>query len=132
MPVESTYDLTTNVGKVRLKISDTDVGNPAFTDAEINAHLTEAGELLSGSAMILAASGLTLLAWAVKLGQDDESVSVGAWKGDRRDVAGKLEKLADRYFSLSGYAPGEAGPYWGIAHADWTSAVEAEREALDD
>ena len=132
MAVESTYDVTTDVGKVRLKIMDTNMGAPAFTDAEINAHLTEAGELLSGSARILAASGLTLLSWAAKLGRDDESVSVGAWKGDRRDVAAKLGKLAEKYFMMAGYQPGTPAPHWGIAPVDWTAAVEAERKALDD
>ena len=131
MAVKSTYDPATNVGKVRLKIQDKDTSDTTFDDAEINAFLTEAGELASGSAKILAASGLALLSWAVQLGQDDESVSVGAWKGDRRDVAGKMEKLAERYFNMAGYSPGGQAPYWGIAHTDWTPAVEAEREALD-
>lgn len=38
-----TYDLTTNVGKVRLLIVDKDSANPIFQDNEIEYFLTEEG-----------------------------------------------------------------------------------------
>jgi len=75
---ESTYDPSTNVGKVRLYIQDTEVSNAKFNDAEINIFITEAG-----SGKLRAAAGLALLTWAAGLAREDESVSVGAWKGDR-------------------------------------------------
>lgn len=38
-----TYDLATNIGKVRLKLADTNTAAYAFADAEIQAFLDEAG-----------------------------------------------------------------------------------------
>ena len=93
-----TYDLNTDVGKVRRDIADTDISDVRFNDEEIQSFLDEAGT-------VKAAAGLALLAWSAGLGREDESVSTGAWKGDRRDVAEKMRKLAQDYFALSGYNP---------------------------
>lgn len=36
-----TYDVSTDIGKVRLLITDTDDGNPIFDDSEITSFLTQ-------------------------------------------------------------------------------------------
>jgi hypothetical protein len=99
-----TYDLATDIGKVRRDIADTDTADAQFTDEELDSWIDEAGS-------VKGAAGLALLAWAAALGRDDESVSTGAWKGDRRDVAGKMRALAHDYFSLVGYKPAESGAF---------------------
>ncbi len=124
---ESTYDLTTNVGKVRLYIQDTNVADAHFIDAEVNAFITEAG-----SSKLRAAAGLALITWAATLGREDESVSTGAWTGNRGDVAAKMQKLASTYFELDHYMQETRAPYIGFAAVDWTPSVEAERIASED
>lgn len=69
-----TYDVTTDIGKVRLMIGDTDIvptSDAHFTDEEIQAMLT-----LYGSDLLLTASYL-LEAWAAAL-----SGSSGALKSE--------------------------------------------------
>ena len=124
----STYDPSTNVGKVRLYIQDTDTSDAKFIDAEINAFITEAG---SGS--LRAAAGLALLTWAAALGRDDESVSVGSWRGDRRDVAEKMERLADKYFAMDNFALAtKPAPVFKVAAIDYLTHQTARRELTED
>jgi hypothetical protein len=54
----ATYDLSTLVGKVRLLITDTDVDNPIFQDAEITAFLT----MQSNNVKLAAAQALDVIA----------------------------------------------------------------------
>ena len=125
----STYDPSTNVGKVRLYIQDTDMGNAKFVDAEINVFITDAG----GGTKLHAAAGLTLLAWAASLGRDDESVNVGSWSGDRRDVAKKMERLAEKYFEMDNFAlDRQPAPVLVTAITDWTPEITARRRATED
>ena len=98
------YDLATDIGKVRRDIADTDIADAQFSDEELDSWIDEAGS-------VKAAAGLALLAWSAALGREDESVSTGAWKGDRRDVAGKMRSLAHDYFALVGYKPAESGAF---------------------
>ena len=127
MAIVATYDPSTNVGKVRLYILDKDMSAPQFIDEEINAFITEAG-----SSQLRAAAGLALLSWAAALAREDESVKVGSWSGDRRDVASKLRDLAQEYFAMDNYAPGVQAPSFGFVNVDWTGAVQTEREAVED
>lgn len=125
---ESTYDPSTNVGKVRLYIQDTDVSDAKFNDAEINVFITEAG-----SGKLRAAAGLALLTWAAGLARDDESVKVGSWSGDRRDVAKKMREAANDYFAMDNFALAKKpAPYWGVAVIDHTPAAQAQRELTED
>ena len=57
-----TYDLSTNRGKVRLLIQDTDETYEFYSDAEIDAFLTIAGELDGDT--VFYASALALESWA--------------------------------------------------------------------
>jgi hypothetical protein len=47
------YNLTTDVGKVRLLIPDRDVADPAFSDEEIDVFLTEEGSIRAATALAL-------------------------------------------------------------------------------
>lgn len=125
---KSTYDPSTNVGKVRLYIQDTDVSDAKFIDTEINAFITEAG-----SSRLRAAAGLALLTWATLLGREDEEVRVGAWSADRRDAAKKMREAAKEYFKMDNYdLVKKPAPYWGVAAIDYTPAVQAQRELTED
>jgi hypothetical protein len=54
----ATYDLSTLIGQVRLLITDTDVDNPIFQDAEITAFLT----MQSNNVKLAAAQALDSIA----------------------------------------------------------------------
>lgn len=86
-----TYDLTTNVGKVRRNIGDTDVDSAHFTDEELQSFLDEVGNDVN------LASARALRAWAAALARDDELTEVGSWRGDRRNVVKKMLDLAAEY-----------------------------------
>ena len=89
----ATYDLTDNIGKVRLLISDTDV-TPAtdahFTDEEITAFLTMA------SSSLLTAAAFALEAWAASLTGGLLSEKIGDYAYTKKDAENKL-KLAMEY-----------------------------------
>ncbi len=89
----SNYDLTTNVGKVRLLISDTDVlpvTDAQFTDAEITYFLT----LSSGS--ILLAASYALESWAASITDSLKSEKIGDYSYSK-DTAGNKIALAKKY-----------------------------------
>lgn len=115
-----TYDLTTDLGKVRRDIGDTVSAEAHFADDELQSFIDEGGNAKS-------ASGLALLAWAVALSREDEQVKAGSWQGDRRDVAGKMQKLSAQYLEMGGYEPAEAAPSFRSSAIDWTPSVRAER-----
>lgn len=104
--MSATYNLATDVGKVRLNIGDRTVA-PAtaahFTDEELTSFLTTHGS-------VKRASGFALLAWAAELATGDEMIDTGFWKGDRRDVVAKMKKIADAYLEDTGGTAGRR-PY---------------------
>ncbi len=53
-----TYDVTSDAGKVRLIITDTDAANPIFNDDEVDAYLA----LKGGSILLAAAQALDTIA----------------------------------------------------------------------
>lgn len=120
-----TYDLTTNIGKVRRDIGDTDLANAKWTDAELQSFIDEGGSAKAGA-------GLALMAWAAELGRGDEVVDAGSWKGDRRDVCAKMLSIAKQYLTLAGYSGGGRKPSFRTARVDWTPEVAAEREVQED
>lgn len=97
----ATYDVTTDVGQVRLRIGDTDIADAQFTDAEIEAFLDDGDT-------VMAAAGLALQAWAAALSRDDESISTGSWTADKGDVVAKMLSLSDRLLDQAGYSPEDA------------------------
>ena len=81
------YDITTDVGKVRLLIGDTDVANEVFTDAEINYFLTK------NSSNINLAAADALEAWASKYAASPDSEKIGDYAYTQKIVA-NMKKLA--------------------------------------
>ncbi|KKL78369.1 hypothetical protein LCGC14_2025560 [marine sediment metagenome] len=85
-----TYDITTNRGKVRLLISDTDSTDYQFEDDEIDAFLTMA----SGS--LLLAASYALESWAATLTNDYDAEKIGDYSYTNKKAANKTA-LAKKY-----------------------------------
>ena len=84
-----TYDITTNVGKVRLKISDTDTTDSVFTDEELTYFLTEN----SNSINLAAADALE--AWAAKYVANADGEKIGDYSYTQKAVANLLKLASD-------------------------------------
>ena len=84
-----TYDLTTDIGKVRLLISDSDVTSFHFTDEEILVFLDLGGSVLMGAAKALEA-------WAGSETDALDSERIGDYQYTRGAVSKKLT-LAKEY-----------------------------------
>lgn len=80
------YDITTNVGKVRLVIGDTDATAYVFTDAEINYFLTE------NSSNISLAAADALEAWMAKYAKAPDSEKIGDYAYTQK-IVDKMNKL---------------------------------------
>jgi len=79
----ATYDITTNVGKVRLLIGDTDVfpeTDATFTDAELTYFLTEHSDSIN-----LAAAD-ALEAWAAKYAANASTEKIGDYSYSQKIV----------------------------------------------
>ena len=131
-----TYDVTTDIGKVRLKIGDTtrdaDTNPPQFTDAELQAFLDEASANSAGN-NVLAASGLALLSWAAIYQRKANSTNVGAWSENLGDVAGNMIKQAQLFFEMGDFVPSTADqPAFGYASIDWDESALRQREFNED
>ncbi len=85
-----TYDITTNRGKVRLLISDTDSTDYHFEDDEIDAFLT-----MASSSLLLAAS-YALESWAATLTNDYDAEKIGDYSYTNKKAANKTA-LAKKY-----------------------------------
>lgn len=94
----TTYDITTNVGKVRLNIGDTTVATAVFTDEEIDVYLT------IHSASIPLASADLLEAWAAKYGASADSEQMGDYRYTQKIVANML-KMAERLRAVDASLP---------------------------
>ncbi len=109
-----TYDLTTDIGKVRLKIADTNTASFIFTDAEIQVFIDESGDLHNAAAMALYAN-------AADSGRLATRKTAGNYTEDLTAIAKELRTLAEKYFELSQY--GAVDTY---SEMDWTGRGEAD------
>lgn len=82
----ATYDLTTTVGKIRLKIGDTTLSDVVFTDEELTYFYTEQGS-------ITLASAAALEAWAAKYGANADSEKIGDYAYSQK-IIDKLLAMA--------------------------------------
>ena len=91
------YDVTTNIGKVRLVIGDTDATDYVFSDDELNYFLTK------NSNSINMAAADALEAWAAKYAASPDSEKIGDYaytqKGD------KMLKLAASFRETEASTP---------------------------
>ena len=88
-----TYDLTTDIGKVRLLISDkvhSPTSQAQFTDAEVTAFLTMASDVVKMAAVY------ALESWAATLSDTVDSEKIGDYAYTKKVVANKLA-MADKY-----------------------------------
>jgi len=102
----ATYDITTNVGKVRLLIGDTDVfpeTDATFTDAELTYFLTEHSDSIN-----LAAAD-ALEAWAAKYAANASTEKIGDYSYAQKTAENML-KLAQTLREKEAGAPALA---WG-------------------
>ena len=96
-----TYIVSTNVGRVRLLIGDTDISpttDAHFTDEEIEAFLSLASD------SVYLASAMALEAWAGFITDTLVSEKIGDYSYSKREADGKLA-LAARYRTSEDYAP---------------------------
>lgn len=103
----ATYDLTTLIGQVRLKINDRDVipaTDAHFTDEELQVFLDEADD------DVYIAAALALEAWATEYSLTAESERIGDYSYSKKAVDNMI-KLANQYRTASA-----AGPVF-----DWSS-----------
>ncbi len=95
-----TYDLTTDIGKVRLNINDkvnTSDEVAYFTDEELQVFLDAGGS-------VNIASALALEAWAAGLTGEMDAEKIGDYSYSKKAVANKLT-LADRYRNADAETP---------------------------
>lgn len=83
-----TYDLTTDIGKVRLLIGDKNIAAPVFTDEELSSFLTSEGS-------VNLAAAIALEAWAAGYGANADSERIGDYSYSQRIIDNML-KLAER------------------------------------
>ena len=109
-----TYDLSTNIGKVRLKIGDTVVADTQFSDEELQVFLDEASD------NILLASALALESWANSYAANASSEKIGDYQYTQKIVDNML-KTAARYRNND-----TSSPYWTYAEMDLASIGDPE------
>ena len=85
------YDLETDIGKVRLLIADTDISAHDFTDAEVDVALTQESDSIKRAAALL------LLALASNRARLAVSVKRGAVSEDLSKLAAELRAQAEEF-----------------------------------
>ena len=97
-----TFDTTTNIGKVRTLINDTNSASFILSDEEINVYLGLEGNDIYSSA----ASALD----SIIINQQllSKLVAAGDYKEDNRNVADKLMKISERYRKIAVSTPADA------------------------
>lgn len=85
----TSYDLSTDVGKVRLIIGDTDITNAVFTDEELEVFLAMQSDNIN------LASADALEAWAAKYGASPDSEKIGDYSYTQK-IIDKMLSLAKR------------------------------------
>jgi hypothetical protein len=93
--VAYTYCLGNDIGKVRLLIADTDIGNATFSDEEITFALDTEGGLYMAAAMLLRVLAADQSRLAVRVSRSGVSE-------DLTQVAVQLRAQADAYTAKAG------------------------------
>lgn len=116
-----TYDVTTDIGKLRLLIGDTDITpttDAQFSDEELQAFLDMA------SSDLLMAASYALEAWASTVTANMKSEKIGDYSYSRDEAKSKMD-LAKKYRDEA-----SSTPLMDIASMDLTagSAITAEED----
>ena len=107
-----TYDITDNVGKVRLITGDKDIANAVFTDEEIGIFLT------AQSSDVNLASADLLEAWAASYATSADSEKIGDYAYTQK-IVDKMLSLANRLRDTD-----TSKPYLTWAEMDLTGEEE--------
>ena len=91
----ATYDITTDVGKVRLMTGDKDLTSVVFSDEEITYFLTEAGSVELASAMLLEA-------WAALYTASPSAEKIGDYSYSAKTVDNMLALAAKLRAKVAG------------------------------
>lgn len=108
-----TYDTTTAIGQVRLKITDRDLLAPIFQDEEISAFLA-----MEGSS-VLRASAAALEAIAIDQALVLKVIKLLQLSTDGAKLADSLMKLAGRYREQADFADEASGGSF-----DWAETID--------
>ena len=112
-----TYDITTDVGKVRLKIGDTVLADYKFTDEEIEVFLS------MESNNIDMAAALALESWAASYATNADSEKIGDYAYTQK-VVDKMLALAGRLRSNVSGTPAFAISEMDLTHGSSITAEE--------
>ncbi len=93
-----TYDLTTDIGKVRLTTGDKTVSDPIFTDEELQVFLDNNGDDIN------LASADALEAWAAQYGANVDSEKIGDYNYSQSIIT-KLLSMAKALRDKAASAP---------------------------
>ncbi len=93
-----TYDITDNVGKVRLKIGDNVLADPKFTDEELGVFLS------NNSNNINLASAEALEAWAASYAANADSEGIGDYNY-KQTIVTKMLKMARELRAVDASTP---------------------------
>ena len=105
-------DITTNVGKVRLIIGDTDITDAVFTDEELEVFLTIQSNNLNRAAAD------ALEAWAAKYAANPDQEKIGDYAYTAK-ITDKMLKLATRLRETD-----EASPVFEWSEPDLTGLTD--------
>jgi hypothetical protein len=117
--VSFTYDLTTNVGLIRLRITDKSEAEPIYQDEELAAFYTAEGSVLRASAAALEAIAINqaLVLKVLKLLQ---------LSTDGAKLADTLLKLAQHYRNQAEFEDAASG-----GNFDWAETIDNEFAARE-
>lgn len=112
----ATYDISTDIGKIRLLIHDTDITSAHFTDEELQVFLDLEESVYSAAA-------LALETWAASLSESVDSEKIGDYSYSKKLVENKLS-LAERYRSIDSATPAVAIASLNLTNIENNEEVE--------
>lgn len=104
-----TYNLATNIGKVRLLISDKNILNPVFQDEEIQVFLDNNSDVLN------LAAAEALESWASSYGANANSERIGDYSYSQKivdDMLNLAKRLRERESSTPAITSASPGVDW--------------------
>ena len=112
-----TYDLDTNIGKVRLMIGDKDIADSVFSDEELQIFLDIESDNLNRSAAD------ALEAWAATYGANADSEKIGDYAFTQK-VVDKMLSLAKRLRATDAATPYLTWSEWDLSGGSGITAEE--------
>jgi len=115
-----TYDITNNIGKLRLMIGDTDIvptTDAQFNDEELTYFLTSNGNNLN------LAAAAALEAWIGKLTRELSSEKIGDYSYTRKTIE-NMNKLRNEYKEKDETTPVQEISKWDLSGVEDTTIDE--------